>query len=128
MALSKRVSSILPIACAWMVAFTAVLVATPSKDAISVTLVGEITDTLCAAHGSHAYMMEQMKSMGTDKVSCIQKCLQLGGKLALYVADKKTVYKIDNPDKVEQFEGRKVRISGEAHKNNLKVDEIEAAD
>jgi hypothetical protein len=92
------------------------------------TLTGEITDTLCAPYKSHAHMMEEMKSMGTDKVTCIQKCLQLGGKYALYDAGQQKAYRIENSDKVESFAGRKVRVSGEVQNDKLKVVQIEAAE
>jgi hypothetical protein len=90
------------------------------------TLTGEITDTLCAPYKSHAHMMEQMSSMGADKATCVQKCLQLGAKYSLYDAGQQKAYKIENPDKVESFAGRKVRVSGEMQKDKLKVEQIEA--
>jgi len=50
------------------------------------SLYGQIKGTICAAYTGHARMMGEMKSMGTDMGSCIQKCLQLGGKYVLYHA------------------------------------------
>ena len=114
---------------AFLLALTAGLSGASSKsDSSTQTVEGEITDTLCAPHGSHDYMMDQMKSMGKDKSSCIEKCLQVGAKYALYDPGKKAVYKIDNPDKVEQFAGHQVRVSAEVHKNNLKVVDIQQTD
>jgi hypothetical protein len=92
------------------------------------TLTGEITDTLCAPYKSHDHMMEQMKSMGSEKESCIQKCLQLGAKYSLYDASQQKAYKIENPDQVQSFAGHKVRVSGELQKDKLKVTQIEAID
>jgi hypothetical protein len=114
---------------AFLMVLTAGLSGASSKtDSSTQTIEGEVTDTLCAPHASHDYMMDQMKSMGKDKTSCIQKCLQVGAKYALYDANKKAIYKVDNPDKVEQFAGHQVRVSGEVHKNNLKVIDIQQTD
>jgi hypothetical protein len=114
---------------AFIIALTAGLSGASSKsDPSTQTVEGEVTDTLCAPHASHDYMMDQMKSMGKDSASCVQKCLQVGAKWALLGSDKKTVYKIDNPDKVEQFAGHQVRITGEVHKSNLKVTDVQQTD
>ena len=90
------------------------------------SLTGEIMDTLCAHYKGHQYMMQQMKSMGTDKKTCIQKCLQLGGKLALYNASTRTVYVITNPERAEPFEGQTVEISGTVKKDKVTIQEIKA--
>ncbi len=89
---------------------------------------GEVMDSLCAKNGSHDEMMDEMKSMGRDKASCSQKCIQLGAKYVLYDAAKKTVYNLDDPDKVESFAGRKVRVSGTLEKNKIKIASVQAAD
>ena len=74
-------------------------------------------------------MMQEMKSMGTDKQTCIKQCLLLGAKYALYDPAKQTVYRIDDKDKdkVEPFAGRQVQIKGTLNKKTLKVDDIQAA-
>jgi hypothetical protein len=113
--------------CICIVPMTMVFGGNSSKQADGPqTVTGEITDTLCAAYKSHDHMMEQMKSMGTDKASCIQQCLQVGAKYSLYDAGQQKAYKIENPDKVASFAGRKVRVSGEVQKDKLKVEQIEA--
>jgi hypothetical protein len=92
------------------------------------TLNGEIMDTLCAANGSHQQMMQQMKSMGNDKATCIKQCLLLGAKYALYDEAKHTFYRIDDQakDKVEPFAGQRVRITGTLDKKTIKVSDIKA--
>ena len=92
------------------------------------TLTGEVIDTICAGYKGHDRMMQQMKSMGTDKKTCVQKCLQLGGKYALYDAANGTVYTITNPEKVEAFAGQQVEITGTLDKKKLTITEIKAAD
>jgi len=89
---------------------------------------GEVMDSLCAKNGSHDEMMDEMKSMGRDKATCSQKCIQLGGKYVLYDAAKKTVYDLDDPDKVEAFAGRKVRVSGTLEKHKIRISTVQAAD
>lgn len=85
-------------------------------------------DTICAAYKGHARMMREMKSMGSDKPSCIQKCLQLGGKYALYNAADGTVYTIANPEKARAFGGQEVQIIGTLDKKKLTISEIKTLD
>jgi len=89
---------------------------------------GEITDTICAEYRGHQHMMQEMKSMGTDKASCTEKCIQLGAKYALYDAARQTVYGIEDQDKVKVFAGRQVQITGILNKKKIKVSEIKATD
>jgi hypothetical protein len=91
-------------------------------------LTGEVIDTICAEHKGHQYMMQQMKSMGMDKPTCIQKCMQLGGKLALYSEATDTVYVITNPDQALALGGRMVQVSGTVNKKKLTISEIKAID
>jgi hypothetical protein len=92
------------------------------------TFTGEIMDSLCAKAGSHDQMMQDMKSMGTDKATCSAKCIQLGGKYVLYDSSKKAIYELDDQDKAEKFAGHKVRVSGALQKKKIKVASIEASD
>jgi len=69
-------------------------------------------------------MMREMKSMGTDKPSCIRKCLQLGGKYALYNATNGTVYAIANPEKARAFDGQEVEVTATLDKKKLTITEI----
>lgn len=89
---------------------------------------GEITDTLCAANGSHQKMMQQMKNMGNDKATCVKQCLLVGAKYALYDDAKHSFYRIDDQakDKVEPFAGQRVRITGTLDKKTIKVSDIKA--
>lgn len=94
------------------------------------TLKGEIMDTLCASYKGHEHMMQELKSMGTDKKSCIKQCLLLGAKYALYDATQQTTYRIDDhdKDKVEPFAGREVQITGTLDKKTIKVTDIKPAE
>jgi hypothetical protein len=92
------------------------------------TFSGEIMDSLCAKDGSHDKMMDQMKSMGRDKATCAQKCIQLGAKYVLYDSAKKTVYGLDDQDKAARFAGHKVEIKGTMEKKKIKINDIQPAD
>ncbi len=94
------------------------------------TFTGEIMDSLCARYKGHSYMMQQMKSMGGDKKTCVRNCInQLGSKYVLFDTGQQAVYRIDNPDKVAPLAGHTVRISGVLlKKNRIKVDKIQATD
>jgi Protein of unknown function (DUF5818) len=89
-------------------------------------LSGEITDTFCAKNKSHDQMMSEMKSMGTDKQSCAQKCVQIGAKYVLLDTTKGTVYQLDDQAKAAAFAGREVRIVGTLENSELKIASINA--
>jgi|SRR5579872_780247 len=88
---------------------------------------GEIMDSLCAKEGSHDKMMDEMKSMGRDKQTCAQKCVQLGAKYVLFDPEKKAVYALDDQDKAASFAGQKVRVKGTLEKKKIRVSSIESA-
>jgi hypothetical protein len=87
---------------------------------------GEITDTFCAKNGSHAEMMNEMKSMGRDKQTCAQKCAQIGGRYVFYDPARKAVYTLDDQGKAAAFAGLDVRVFGTLENNQLKIASIES--
>jgi len=116
---------IIPISM-WLLA--SVMWAAPADQSNSQVFTGEIMDSLCAKDGTHDKMMDQMKSMGRDKASCTQKCVQLGAKYVLFDPVKKTVFSLDDQDKAAAFAGRKVQVKGTMEKKKIKVASIEPAD
>jgi hypothetical protein len=87
---------------------------------------GEVTDTMCAANGSHASMIAAMPNMGRDGESCTKKCAQLGAKYVLMDSATKTVYQLDDQAKAAQFAGRKVKITGTLVGSAIKVASVNA--
>jgi hypothetical protein len=110
----------------WLLA--SVMWAWPAGQSDSQVFTGEIMDSLCAKDGSHDKMMDEMKSMGRDKATCTQKCIQLGAKYVLFDPVKKTVFTLDDQDKAAAFAGRKVQVKGTMDKKKIKVTAIESAD
>ena len=110
----------------WLLA--SVMWAGPTGQSDSQVFTGEIMDSLCAKDGTHDKMMDQMKSMGRDKATCAQKCIQLGAKYVLFDPAKKTVYTLDDQDKAAAFAGRKVQVKGTMDKKKIKVASIEPGD
>lgn len=110
----------------WFLA--SVMWAGPTGQSDSQVFTGEIMDSVCAKDGTHDKMMDEMKSMGRDKVTCTQKCIQLGGKYVLFDPAKGTVFVLDDQDKAATFAGRKVQVKGTMEKKKIKVSDIEAAD
>jgi len=76
---------------------------------------GEVSDSQCALNvhsltRSHQEMLKS-KSMGGTSNTCAVYCIEhLGGYLVLSAGEK--VYRLDRPDMVHGFEGRKVKITG----------------
>jgi len=114
--------------CAVSFLTTTASTSTQPNSASVESLTGEIMDTICAARKGHQYMMQQMKSMGADKKTCIQKCMQLGGKLALYSEATGTVYVITNPEQAQALAGHMVQVSGTVNKKKITISEIKAID
>ena len=110
----------------WLLAI--VMWAGPTGQSDSQGFTGEVMDSLCAKDGTHDKMMDQMKSMGRDKATCTQKCIQLGAKYVLFDPAKKTFYELDDQDKAAAFAGRKVEVKGTIDRKKIKVASIEPAD
>ena len=110
----------------WLLA--SVMWASPTGQNEPQVFTGEIMVSLCAKDGTHDKMMDQMKSMGRDKATCAQKCIQLGAKYVLFDPGKKTVFTLDDQDKAAAFAGRKVQVKGTMDKKKIKVTAIESAD
>ena len=75
---------------------------------------GEISDTQCAMNvhslsRSHQEMIEK-KTIGTDATSCAIACVRRGGEWVLRSGEK--VYRLKNQGGVQEFAGKKVRVSG----------------
>jgi hypothetical protein len=87
---------------------------------------GEVTDTFCARNKSHEEMMNENKTMGREKQTCTQRCVQMGAKYVLLDASKGTVYQLDDQAKVAAFAGVEVRVIGTLENNQLKIASIDA--
>ena len=87
---------------------------------------GEVTDTFCAKNKSHEEMMNENKTMGREKQTCTQKCVQMGAKYVLLDASKGTVYQLDDQAKAAAFAGLEVRVVGTLENNQLKIASIDA--
>lgn len=86
-----------------------------SQGQASRTFRGEISDSQCAMNvhsltKSHQEMLKS-KTMGGTSNTCSVYCIEhLGGYLVLSVGND--VYRIDRPDLVHGFEGRRVVLEG----------------
>jgi hypothetical protein len=94
---------------------------------------GEVSDSQCALNvhsltRSHQEMLKS-KSMGGTSNTCAVYCIEhLGGYLVL--SSGKNVYRLDRPDLVHGFEGRKVKITGalDSKANQIHVVKIDLED
>lgn len=76
------------------------------------TLTGIVTDEKCASG-----------PMAADH-DCAAKCIA-GGQKAVFVNDKdKSVWPIDNPDKIKGHEGHHVTVTGSTANNTLHIDSL----
>jgi hypothetical protein len=65
---------------------------------------GEIMDSQCAGMSGHEMMMKDENAK--DAKDCTIKCVQDGGKYALYDAKTKSVYSLDDQAKAREFAGQ----------------------
>jgi hypothetical protein len=86
---------------AFIVAITGLGVAAQKSQ----TFTGEITDSGCAAMGSHA-------GMGMPPKECTLACVKRGAKFVLFDAGAKSVYQLDDQKKPAEFAGLKVAVTG----------------
>ena len=90
------------------------LVASVAAEEPKTAFIGEISDSQCAMNvhslnRSHEEMIKK-KTLGTDAESCAQACVRRGGEWVLRSGDD--VYHLANQEGIEQFAGKKVRITG----------------
>ena len=96
------------------------------------TFHGEVSDSQCALNvhsltRSHQEMLKS-KSMGGTSNTCAVFCVEhLGGYLVLSAG--KDVFRLDRPDLVHGFEGRRVKITGtfDSKTNTIHVLKIDLA-
>jgi hypothetical protein len=90
---------------------TLLLAATPALFAQNKgSFSGEIMDKQCAQMGSHENMMKSEKAK--DAKECTLACVKDGGSFALLDPQTKKVYSIENGNKVRQYAGERVQITG----------------
>ena len=101
------------------------------KDPAVLTLQGEVADSQCAynVHSlDHSHdSMTKKGVFGKDAKSCTLHCVKtMGGLFVLVVKDQ--VYRLDDQIQLEQFAGKKVKVSGtlDAKTQTLHVLKIEA--
>ncbi len=92
---------------------------------------GEISDSQCGfnVHSMSRSHDEMLKSgyMGHNSADCTRNCIRgKGGQYVFVSSDKKTAYKIEQQNLVEQYAGQNVRIqgieqNGEIHVNSIKL-------
>jgi len=90
------------------------------------TIVGEVTDTMCAPSKSHLGMIAKMPNMGHDAPNCARECARIGAKYVLLDNDTGRVYQVDDQAKIAQFAGHRVKVTGTLTASGIKVEDINA--
>ena len=90
------------------------------------TIVGEVTDTMCAPSKSHSGMMATMPNMGHDASSCTKECAKIGAQYVLLDTQTGKVYQVDDQAKIAQFAGHRVKVTGTLTARGIKVVNINA--
>ena len=75
------------------------------------TFTGEIMDSHCANNGSHEQMMQTHENINTAK-ECTFVCMKAGAKFTLFNAITKITYQLDDQNKLAQFAGARVTVTG----------------
>ncbi|HXF14770.1 MAG TPA: hypothetical protein VN517_16560 [Terriglobales bacterium] len=74
------------------------------------TFTGEIMDKPCAQMGSHANMMKEEGAK--DARDCTLKCVKSGASFVLFDPATKKVYPIADQEKVREYAGQHVQVTG----------------
>ena len=92
----------------------------------SQTFNGEIMDGACASMGNHDAGYK-MSNTHTPK-DCTLDCVKAGSKFVLYNSASKTVYQLDDQQKLRDFAGQKVKVVGtyDTGTKTIHVEKIEA--
>ena len=83
------------------IVFGAMLLSGQNKSAPGKVFTGEIMDSQCAGMSGHEMMMKDENPK--DAKDCTIKCVQDGGKYALYDAKTKSAYSLDDQSKAKEF-------------------------
>lgn len=110
-ALAAAVLSLLPLAT----------LSGQSSPATPQTIVGEVTDTICAPSKSHSGIMAKMPNMGHDASSCAKECAKIGAKYVLLDNQTGRVYQVDDQAKIAQFAGQRVKVTGTLTASGIKI-------
>lgn len=91
-----------------------------SKTAI---FTGEIWDETCAKRGSHDSMAKEAGVRGGPTMAreCTQECHTMGSPLGLYDPESKRIYRLDDSNRVIEFAGQKVKVTGILNKDGNKI-------
>ena len=80
----------------------------------TVVILGEISDSQCAfnVHSSGSSHDDALKSdvLGHTPEECARNCVRMGGKYVLVDQVHKKVYHLANPERVQPFAAKKVRV------------------
>jgi len=100
----------------------------PRDTAQPMTIRGSIWDSICAAAGSHGKMMAKLQAK--DVKECTVACVAGGAELVLFNSDDKTIFRVDSQDKVREYAGQTVTVTGNYDKATgiLHVDSIDTVD
>ena len=71
---------------------------------------GEIIDSQCAKMESHEMMKK--KEGARDARECTLDCVRMGGKYVLYDAATKTTHQLEDQEKLAEFAGQRVKVTG----------------
>jgi len=88
------------------------------------TIIGEVTDTICAPSKSHSGIMAKMPNMGHDASSCAKECAKIGAKYVLLDNQTGRVYQLDDQARIAQFAGQRVKVTGTLTANGIKVENV----
>jgi len=102
--------------------------ATPKDTVQPMSIRGSIWDNACAAAGSHGKMMTKVHAK--DVKECTLSCVANGAELVLFNTDDKTIFRVDSQDKVKEYAGQTVTVTGNYDKETgiLQVDSINAVE
>jgi hypothetical protein len=90
------------------------------------TIVGEVTDTMCAPSKSQLGMMAKMPNMGHDASSGAEECAKIGARYVLLDNQTGKVYQVDDQARIVQFAGHRVKVTGTLTASGIKVATISA--
>lgn len=74
------------------------------------TYKGQIMDSMCAAHGGHAYGYK-LTHTHTPR-ACTLACIKAGARAVLFNEEQETIYQLDDQGEAEKFAGVNVTVQG----------------
>ena len=109
--------------CAAVLAVSALLLSLPARTSAAGSLTGYVSDRTCATSSADKSAAEWIQPAAFE--SCVKKCVKEGSEAVFLTEDNKILtFDAASKQKMSEYLGKKVSVTGNVKDGNLSVDSI----